>query len=69
MYIAHNSIKVVFFSFPLTSVGQSGLAKKKGRTNGVTTEYPSTIEFLKGYPLKNEAYLFICKLVAGYSEV
>ena len=34
-----------------------------------TTEYPSNIVFLKQYPLKNEANLFICKLVAGYSEV
>ena len=36
---------------------------------GATREYPSTIEFLKRHPLKNEACLFICKLVDGYSEV
>ena len=36
---------------------------------GATTEYPSIIVFLKRHPWKNEAYLFICKLVNGYSEV
>ena len=36
---------------------------------GAITEYPSTIVFLKRHPLKNEAYLFICKLVDGYSVI
>ena len=41
-------------------------AKKK--TLGATTEYPSTTVFLKWHPLKNQAYLFICKLVDRFSE-
>ena len=33
------------------------------------TEYPSTIVFLKRHPLKTAAYLFIRKLVDGYSVI
>ena len=31
--------------------------------------YPALIVFLKRHRLKNETYLFTCKLVAGYSRV
>ena len=36
------------------------LKRKNSRSN---TEYPLTTVFLKRHPLKNLAYLFICKLV------
>ena len=36
---------------------------------GAITKYPSTIVFLKQHPLKNETYLFWCKLVDGYSVI
>ena len=36
---------------------------------GAFTGHPSTIEFLKWYPLKNEAYLFICKLMDESSVI
>ena len=42
---------------------------KEQQKKGATTEYPFTIAFLKRHPFKTVAYLFICKLVAGYSEV
>ena len=32
------------------------------------TEYPSTKLFLTRHPLKNEAYLCICKFVNGYNR-
>ena len=43
--------------------------EETGSYSGATTEYLSTIVLLNRHPLKNEAYLFICKLVDGYSEV
>ena len=58
------SFKEVFIEDDFSSVNLKVL--------GATTEYPSTIACIlemKPQPLKNEAYLFICRLVDGYSEV